>query len=314
MFIHWRKKNPWTSVGALLCVVFLVGASCASPLAQVEDVASSQTPAVSPVVPPPSSGPLVTYKAEGDSSLSADAQAIDDAVSEAILTKNAGHYLEGAYRTQAHVTLRTEEIEEQVTVYAVAYYLEYDSDGNTLLDISGSLVPVAITLERDDDGYRLVEYWEPQDGTYYVDSIREKFPAEIADEAVSCEQYVSQLDPLCLAGAQAYFEGYFDNLEMYGIGFYYNGSCLSARSFRDAETRLTVNQVYEEFLGSTPTSVRMDGAGQVEYMQVYLCHETERVSALVFMQDGSAYLQAEDVCAQISEASYFTLKGIAGWR
>ena len=44
-------------------------------------------------------------------------------------------------------------------------------------------MPVALTISRCQDGtFRVEEYWTPGDGSYYMPSLQEKFPADTHDQ------------------------------------------------------------------------------------------------------------------------------------
>ena len=65
----------------------------------------------------------------------------------------------------------------------------------------GSNIPVAITFSCEEEGYELVEYWQPGDGTDYAPDIRAKFPAEAAKLALGDQPYLLQQFQLCYAQA-----------------------------------------------------------------------------------------------------------------
>ena len=65
----------------------------------------------------------------------------------------------------------------------------------------GSNIPVAITFSCEEEGYELVEYWQPGDGTDYAPDIRAKFPAEAAELALGDQPYLLQQFQLCYAQA-----------------------------------------------------------------------------------------------------------------
>ncbi|REG04795.1 uncharacterized protein DUF4825 [Pelolinea submarina] len=133
------------------------------------------------------------------------ADALDTQVGEAILEANAGQYPPSDFATQAHVTLKTVESGNTVTVYAMALYLEFVYADDDLTVSGGSHMPVAITFEKNDRGsYDLKEYWEPRDGTYYAPSIEEKFPADIAADALDTQPYVLAETQECYAKAVAH--------------------------------------------------------------------------------------------------------------
>ena len=130
---------------------------------------------------------------------------LDAYVGEAILQANAGQYPPSDFATQAHVTLKTVESGDTVTVYAMALYLEfvYADDGLTVS--GGSHMPVAVTFKANTEGdYELVEYWMPRDGTEYAPSIEGKFPPDIATDALDAQQYVLAETQACYANAIAH--------------------------------------------------------------------------------------------------------------
>ena len=52
-------------------------------------------------------------------------------------------------------------------------------------------------------GYTLTEYWEPRDGSYYAQDIREKFPAHIVEDDMDSRKFVLQQTQECYAQAIA---------------------------------------------------------------------------------------------------------------
>lgn len=108
---------------------------------------------------------------------------LDLAVSEAILSENAGKYIAGECRGEGHIILDTDSDADTVTVYAVTSYGEYGFNGDDFIKLSGNNnVPAAITLRLNDDNtYTLVGYREPDSGMGYSDSVREFMPEETWD-------------------------------------------------------------------------------------------------------------------------------------
>ena len=70
-------------------------------------------------------------------------------------------------------------------------YKEFaNEDGLTLK--TGAHIFTAITAERIDGNYRLVEYWQPDDGSYHADSIKEKVPMYLWGKAMNSQRYVDK--------------------------------------------------------------------------------------------------------------------------
>lgn len=89
------------------------------------------------------------------------------------------------------------------TVYLVVLYQEYSNYAGTLEETSGSYIPTAITFNVDSSGkYTLQEYWEPRDGSYFDDDIREKFPLLAQLKAFNHQAYIDELEAECLQKAQ----------------------------------------------------------------------------------------------------------------
>lgn len=88
--------------------------------------------------------------------------------------------------------------------YGWALYEEYKVTDNGLEAATGSHVPVAITFREDPSGtLTLEEYWEPRDGSYYAQDIREKFPAHIIEDGMDSQKFILQQTQECYAQAVA---------------------------------------------------------------------------------------------------------------
>lgn len=89
---------------------------------------------------------------------------------------------------ESHVIYGKRKNENQLTVYMTAHQQCYTTDNSLGIveQDGGGWCPTAITFEVHDDGsYKLLEYWEPDDGAYYSSSIKEKFPPIYAYFAIS---------------------------------------------------------------------------------------------------------------------------------
>ncbi len=79
------------------------------------------------------------------------------------------------------------EQKDSVTVYLIALYAQYQgSEGR--IDLTGAVCsPVSIVFSKDEHQYVLDEYWVPEDGEGYEQSLREKFPSDIIECALELE-------------------------------------------------------------------------------------------------------------------------------
>ncbi len=91
----------------------------------------------------------------------------------------------------------------KITCYGWALYEEYKVTEGGLETVSGSHIPVALSFDLDESGYTLTEYWEPRDGSYYAQDIREKFPPNIAEDGIDSQKFILQQKQECYAQAAA---------------------------------------------------------------------------------------------------------------
>lgn len=77
----------------------------------------------------------------------------------------------------------------QTTLYMWVLYEEFSNQNGLVLE-TGSHILTAITVEKVNRSYSLVEYWEPKDGSYYLDSIREKVPVYLWSKAMDSQRYI----------------------------------------------------------------------------------------------------------------------------
>lgn len=117
--------------------------------------------------------------------------ALEAFVADAILSANANQYRKGDFAAQAHTILKTVEKGSTTTVYAMALYMEFGYAGSGFSETGGSHMPVAITFDKNSTGeYKLKEYWTPGDGSEYAPSIKDKFPADIYNDALNTQKYI----------------------------------------------------------------------------------------------------------------------------
>ncbi|MEE1012380.1 MAG: M56 family metallopeptidase, partial [Acutalibacteraceae bacterium] len=72
---------------------------------------------------------------------------------------------------------------------------------NGITQEHGSSIPTVITVEKESEGfmskgnggYKLVEYWEPRDGSYYAKDIRNKYPWYMHIKVFGSQDYVDEL-------------------------------------------------------------------------------------------------------------------------
>jgi len=140
---------------------------------------------------------------------------LETAVSSAIMAHYDSGEPDGLIYAEGHILLGSEsksDADGQTdTIDEITLYLLVLKRAHAVYDpmkiINGGYGPVAITFIIDSNGqYQLKEYWEPRNGSYYEEDIRNKFPEPLADEVlINHQNYVTELDRLCTANAEAKF-------------------------------------------------------------------------------------------------------------
>ena len=123
---------------------------------------------------------------------------LTNAIYDAILEHNKPSKPDGLYHSASFVLLDQKELcidsdpptPMQVIVYGMALHQAFSFTDAGLQDAQGSHIPVMLTFEKENDAYTLLEYWQPRDGSYYAQDIREKFPDEVEDDALDTQKYI----------------------------------------------------------------------------------------------------------------------------
>ncbi len=135
------------------------------------------------------------------------AEDLESSITRAIMDFNQLDYTNYIFKTEDHIILDTVKKKYSATVYAMVLYQEYGYEDGKLKDIAGNHMPVAITFNIGKNGeYMLKEYWIPQDGSYYLPSIKEKFPAAIVKEAIDTQRYIKQQQDACEQKLQEFLQ------------------------------------------------------------------------------------------------------------
>ena len=123
-----------------------------------------------------------------------------------IAEHNQGKYFPGQFTAAHHKVLGTKRSNGTITVYLLARYQEYSFENGEIQKAGGSYIPVALTAKRTGKHghYELVEYWEPRDGSYYAEDIKEKFPWYLHSKALDM-RYSKEQSAWCDHAAKEYF-------------------------------------------------------------------------------------------------------------
>lgn len=132
---------------------------------------------------------------------------LEHCVSEAILAENKSVFKPietETYATESHNILKKVENGDSVTVYLVALYAQYQSDGDEVKLTGAVCAPVSISFMVRNGEYIVDEYWMPEDGESYAQSINDKFPPDIVEDALALE--IPDGMEICDQNANKYFK------------------------------------------------------------------------------------------------------------
>lgn len=107
---------------------------------------------------------------------------IDNAVSNAILEDNKGSYHEGECQAEGHIIFKAEKTDNEIILYSYIGYSEYGFENGNFVDVSGTMCPAVITLDKN---YNLIEIKYPEDGSYYTKSIKNMFPRSCVNDVLN---------------------------------------------------------------------------------------------------------------------------------
>ncbi len=112
---------------------------------------------------------------------------LDQLVAEGILSDNQGKYPGEELRGEGHIILESRENGDELIVYALTMYGEYQfQDGNFVKEAGTGVIPAVITFLSDPKGgYEFQSLSYPEDGSHYTQSIQTMFPEKWWDRCIS---------------------------------------------------------------------------------------------------------------------------------
>ena len=106
-----------------------------------------------------------------------------------------------------HKVLGVDKSLKETTVYMWVLYHEYSYENGEIKLETGAHIPTVITAKREGSHghYKLVEYWEPRDGSYYAKDIKGKFPWYLHSKALDSQRYIDEQLEFCDNAAKEHF-------------------------------------------------------------------------------------------------------------
>lgn len=111
-------------------------------------------------------------------------EALEAAVSQAIISLNSGHYRNQEFRTESHFIYGIDKNNDETKVYLYENYTEFGFQNGYFVSRGGGSCPAVFTFRKTDKGYELIEHQYPEDGERYPESIKEMFPLKYAMQAI----------------------------------------------------------------------------------------------------------------------------------
>ncbi len=128
---------------------------------------------------------------------------LDYAIGGWVLEHHEGEYTPGSVAVEHHEVLGIKEKSDRTEVYMWVLYEEYVREDGELKSVSGAHIPTVITAEKQIDGsYILQEYWEAEDGSRHVPSIRDRFPMRLWRKATDSQEYIDKQTARCRMQAE----------------------------------------------------------------------------------------------------------------
>lgn len=103
-------------------------------------------------------------------------QALNEAVSQALILE-CKKYSDGECPAEGHIILGTKEDENVLKVYTLTMIGNYGFENGNFVKVYGTgTIPMVFNFEKINNEYRLIDYKEPIDGAYNLESKKEMFP------------------------------------------------------------------------------------------------------------------------------------------
>lgn len=214
--MHYKKPGFWIVTLAVLAAMVVAVCFLTSPAAEkTPEITLPPAENAETVQPQPQEQPEAPVVAEEieetqeTQETEPESDPLEAAITAAIFQRSEPVFENTTVRTAVFQCFDQQELAfdsdppqpNQLTLYGNALYLGFSVEDGILHQTEGSNIPVAITFSCKEEGYELVEYWQPGDGTDYAPDIRAKFPAEAAELALSDQPYLLEQFQLCYAQA-----------------------------------------------------------------------------------------------------------------
>ena len=102
-------------------------------------------------------------------------------ISDYIILQSQNQYEQTDAQFEVHKVYGTLQEGDKITVYLWSFYNRFNREtGNE--EVSGASQPISITLEKNGDEYKVIDFIQPEDGSQFVESIQKMFPNRYVEE------------------------------------------------------------------------------------------------------------------------------------
>ncbi|MBM7602625.1 hypothetical protein JOC75_000595 [Metabacillus crassostreae] len=100
---------------------------------------------------------------------------MDNVISDYIIQKYSSSYYDTEKQFEVHEVYGTNESDGVISVYMWFYYAGFNKSTG-IEEQSGHSLPAVIRLIKKEENYSVIEYIEPQDGSFYQSSLKKMLP------------------------------------------------------------------------------------------------------------------------------------------
>ncbi|UYZ20220.1 hypothetical protein [Mesobacillus jeotgali] len=100
---------------------------------------------------------------------------MDEVISNYIIQKYSTSYYDTEKQFEVHKVYGTNESDGVISIYMWSYYGGFNKSTG-ITNQAGHSLPAVIRLSKKEENYSVIEYTEPQDGSFYQSSLEKMFP------------------------------------------------------------------------------------------------------------------------------------------
>lgn len=116
---------------------------------------------------------------------------MDQAITDYILDHYHSLYYPADKQFEAHKVYGAHEKNGVISVYIYSLYKQYNKGETT--EQSGHSLPALVKLKHSGEDYSVIHYQEPEDGSFYLSSIKKMFPKRYVQKALNDTGNVQEL-------------------------------------------------------------------------------------------------------------------------